>query len=632
MSFFEELKRRNVFRVGIAYGVASWLLIQLSDILGPLFELPSSAQKFVLFLLLLGFIPALILAWAYEMTPEGLKKEKDVDRSQSIVPQTARKLDRAIIVILAAAVVFLLYRQLGFEPRESEQSIPEAPSAAILPDSDMKSVAVLPFVNMSSDPEQEYFSDGLSEELLNRLAKNDQLRVAARTSSFQFKGQNLDITDIGQQLNVANILEGSVRKAGDRLRITAQLIQVNDGFHLWSETYEREMDDIFAIQDEISLAISQALEAELGAVAESTRSPGPTDNLEAYNLYLQARYLLAQRGDQNMRQADELFSQAVALDPDFTLAWSGKAFNSALFWNYNPSVGIENNVAQTLDAARHALALDPDNAEAYTAIGRAMANDLQLEEARTHYERAYELDPKAVGVLNLYGDFLGFKLGDFDRAVRLKQQCISLDPLSGVHHSDIADLYLAMGDAEKALASARKGVQLAPGSLQRLDSLISALVINREFGETVSLIKQLQGTLPDSELARGRVKEWWAKYFFGSNELESLREIVADSIEIKMTDPGNPETLPWSSIAFYSLRWEPPAEVVRWLEKALAEKEVDLTFPLLFYLPERISDDPVWLEFWDRPELKQMFDIRRHNPYPVAGLWTPQPATAEPKS
>jgi len=323
MSLFEELKRRNVFRVGIAYGVASWLLLQLSDVLAPLLNLPETAQRYVLFALVIGFIPALIFAWAFELTPDGIRKEKDVDRSQSIAPQTGRKLDRTIIVVLALAVVFLLYKQFGQRPGEPEQVAAQPAVENISPASTVKSVAVLPFVNMSSDPEQEYFSDGLSEELLNRLAKNNQLHVAARTSAFQFKGQNLDISEIGRQLNVAHVLEGSVRKSGNRLRITAQLIQVDNGYHLWSETYEREIDDVFAIQDDISSAISKALEIELGAETGASGNTQPTQNLEAYNDYLQARFLLAQRGEENMLKADELFTRAVALDPEFSSAWSG---------------------------------------------------------------------------------------------------------------------------------------------------------------------------------------------------------------------------------------------------------------------------------------------------------------------
>ena len=633
MSLFAELKRRNVFRVGIAYAIASWLLLQVSDILVPLLGLQDSVQKIILLLLVIGFVPALIFAWAFELTPEGIKKERDVDRSQSVAPQTGRKLDRTIIVILALAVVFLLYRQMGNEqpgepvtPSPQISNMPVESSAGLAGDTglDKASLAVLPFVNMSSDPEQEYFSDGLSEELLNRLAKNDQLQVAARTSAFQFKGQNLDIADIGRQLNVANILEGSVRKAGNRLRITAQLIRVDNGFHLWSETYEREIDDIFAIQDDISLAISKALEAELGLKAASIEDQRPTTNLEAYNLYLQARYLLAQRGAQNMMEADDLFARAVALDPGFTSAWAGKAFNAALLFNYEASIDIAESLSMTLEAARHALALDPDNAEAYTAIGRAQSNNMAWPEARRNYERAYQLDPNDIGVINLYGDFQGFTLGNFDRAISLKQQAISLDPLSGVHHSDLALLFLAKGQFEEALVSARKAVSLSPDSIQRLEVLLYSLVMTGRYEEATALITRFKVSHQNNPMMESKLKEWQAAYYYARGDLENLQEKVSESISLLETDPNKLRGFGNAMIAFFGMRWQDPVEVLPWLKKALLEKDINLKDPVFFYLPERFSDDPAWLDFWNKPELKELLDIRRSHPYPSNGIWLPR--------
>ena len=639
MSLFAELKRRNVFRVGIAYVIASWLLLQVSDILVPLLGLQDSVQKIILLLLVIGFVPALIFAWAFELTPEGIKKEKDVDRSRSVAPQTGRKLDRTIIVILALAVVFLLYRQTGNDqPGEPALPSPEvlensAETSALKPvDAALQraSLAVLPFVNMSSDPEQEYFSDGLSEELLNRLAKNDQLQVAARTSAFQFKGRNLDIADIGRQLNVTNVLEGSVRKSGNRLRITAQLIQVDNGYHLWSETYEREIDDIFAIQDDISLAISKALEAELGLSMGSADSQRPTTNLEAYNLYLQARFLLAQRGAQNMLEADALFARAVALDPAFTAAWAGKAFNAALLFNYESSVTVDQSLSKTLEAANRALALDPGNAEAYTAIGRAQSNNLAWREARQNYERAFELGPDDIGVINLYGDFQGFKLGNFDRAISLKQQAISLDPLSGVHPSDLALLLLAKGQFEDALMSARKAVSLAPDSIQRLETLLYSLVMTGNYEEAAGLLARFKESHKGNDMVESRLNEWWGIYYYGKGDLENLQKTVSESIRLLETNPGGKSGIGYGLIAFFSLRWQDPVEVLPWLEKAFMEKSIILTDPVFFYLPERISDDPDWLGFWNKPELKELLDIRRSQPYPSNGIWLPRIETGGP--
>ncbi len=242
MSLFAELKRRNVFRVGVAYAVAAWLLIQVTDIMVPTLGLPEWIGKATIFLLIIGFVPAIIFAWAFELTPEGIKREKDVDRSQSITAQTGRKLNYAITALLALAVVYLLMDKFSpAEPGADSGPVTAAVDSTAEPVENLKSIAVLPFVNMSDDAANEYFSDGISEEILNALAKVKDLKVAGRTSSFAFKGENQDLRRIGEALGVKHILEGSVRKAGNTVRITAQLVQVDDGFHLWSDTYDREL-------------------------------------------------------------------------------------------------------------------------------------------------------------------------------------------------------------------------------------------------------------------------------------------------------------------------------------------------------------------------------------------------------
>jgi len=279
VSFFGELKRRNVFRVGIAYAITAWVLLQIVDVITPLLELPEWAPKLIFVILAIGFFPALIFAWAFELTPEGLKREKEVDRSESITDQTGKRLNRMIIGVLGVAVVLLLVdRFVG-------SGSPVAPEVVA---TGSKSIAVLPFVNMSSDNEQEYFSDGITEEILNSLAAVKELKVAGRTSSFAFKGQNDDLRKIGDTLGVDHILEGSVRKAGATVRITAQLIQVDDGFHMWSDTYDRELTDVFAIQEEIATEILKQLRATLLDEELQAFEMQRTDP-EVYDLYLLAK-------------------------------------------------------------------------------------------------------------------------------------------------------------------------------------------------------------------------------------------------------------------------------------------------------------------------------------------------------
>ena len=292
MGLFDELKRRNVFRVGIAYLVLGWVVLQAADVIFPILQFPDWTISFVAVLAILGFPLALFFAWAFELTPEGLKRDHEVDRSESIAHVTGRKLDFAIIGLLVVALGFVVWDSYLSEPGEVVVTETPAETVETTPVEDAPtataSIAVLPFVNMSADKDQEYFSDGISEELLNLLARVPGLKVAGRTSSFAFRGKDTDLREIGAALNVSTLLEGSVRKSGNTLRITAQLINVADGFHLWSDSYDRELTDVFAIQDEISAAIVQALKTKLGLGSLVAAAPsevtfcGLRDGLQYY--------------------------------------------------------------------------------------------------------------------------------------------------------------------------------------------------------------------------------------------------------------------------------------------------------------------------------------------------------------
>ncbi len=321
MSFFHELKRRNVFKVAIAYAIAAWILIEITATTFPILKLPDWSVTLVTVLVLVAFPLTLIFAWAFELTPAGLKKEKDVDRSESITHVTGRKLDFAIIGAMAIAILFLLTDKFIFSDS------PETSGGEIIATG--QSIAVLPFVNISSDKEQEYFSDGITEEILNALASVKELKVAGRTSSFAFKGQNQDIRHIGDLLGVEHILEGSVRKSGTTVRITAQLVQVEDGFHLWSDTYDRELIDVFAIQDEIATEILKQLKARLldekPPMIESQRT-----DPEVYDLYLLAKQRLYSRTRKTIESAAELLDQAIAKDPDYAPAYAQRGIATLL--------------------------------------------------------------------------------------------------------------------------------------------------------------------------------------------------------------------------------------------------------------------------------------------------------------
>jgi TolB-like protein len=435
MSFFSELKRRNVFRAGIAYVIIGWLLAQVAELAFDAFGAPDWVLKSVLFILVLGLPLVLFVAWAFEVTPEGIKLEKNVDRSQSITAQTGRKLDFTIIGVLVVAVGFLLVDK--FLLSESQ-----GPSNEIVA-TESQSIAVLPFVNMSDD--KDHFADGLSEALLNLLAKMPDLKVAARTSSFAFKGHNQDMREVGDVLGVKTILEGSVQRSGDRLRITAQLIKANDGFHLWSETYDRQMADIFDIQDEVAAAIMDALQLHLTAPGKR-----PTNSSEAYALYLEA---LAQV-DSFDRYEDltDLLDRAIRIDPQFARAYELKA---AVYWNAAGSF-MRSSQAQPLvhEAAMRAHELDPSLVLARSLSKTSNPETWTWNNEFEAIEEAIRAEPDNAQLLFVWSYDLAM-CGYFDESLKIAKRVIELDPLSFGGHVQAIDANLALGrhaDTRAAIA------------------------------------------------------------------------------------------------------------------------------------------------------------------------------------
>jgi TolB-like protein len=497
MSFFEELKRRNVFRVGIAYLIGAWLLAQIAELLLDTFNAPDWTMQFIVVVLMIGFPLALFFAWAFEMTPDGVKRDADVDRSSSVSVQTGRKLDRAIIVILVAALAYFIWEsRFGAndtpvsEPldkrAQTEQTAPTQQSAA----SSDKSVAVLPFLNMSSDPEQEYFSDGITEEIINALVKIPGLSVPARTSVFAFKGDHRDIRGIGQELGVAHVLEGSIRSQNNQVRITAQLIKVDDGFHLWSDTFDRELSNIFKVQEEIAGAISQVLIGELGLADSAV--PNQTREMDAYDLYLQGRDILRGRGRSlaNFDLAISLFETVTKIDPDFAPGWAALAITYQVS-DYVTKTGVLTQ-EKAIEVANHALSLDPQNVEAMTAIASAMRDTWRWEEAGRYFERAIAIDPESPELLEDYAEFHGMT-GNLEQYLAVGEKGFAIDsrlePLRDVYFSAL----VANGRSEEALeklhangplTSDGEWDQVAPLlALGRTEDAINALKNMKDKGE-----------------------------------------------------------------------------------------------------------------------------------------------------
>ena len=368
MSFINELKRRNVFRVGTVYVFTSWFLIQVSSVIFPLFGLGDTPVRIMVIVLAIAFLPALVFAWIYELTPEGLKKERDLDHDRPITPRVGRKLDRMIIVTLALALVFFAFDKFVLAPRwqaaELEQARQEGHSEALVASYGDKSIAVLPFADMSVNKDQEYMSDGIAEELLNLLAQIPELRVISRTSAFYFKGKDVKLADVARELNVAHILEGSIRTSGNQVRITAQLIEARSDTHLWSGTYDRTLDDIFAVQDEIAAAVVAQLKLTLHGATPTVAETDP----KAYALYLQARFLGRQGTAGAFEQALDLYQQALAIAPAYADAWAGKGLIYMIqgLWGLRP---YNEGFTLAREAMEEALALDPGHAPSHSRLG-----------------------------------------------------------------------------------------------------------------------------------------------------------------------------------------------------------------------------------------------------------------------
>ena len=454
--FFDELKRRNVFRVGIAYVISTWVLLQITEVITPILDLPDWAPKLIFVILAVGFVPALIFAWAFELTPEGIKREHEVDRSESITHVTGRKLDFIIIGLMSLGLVYFAsthdWDRETSGPGPEFAGAPETPSSlSPLEEQDTRqSVAVLPFKDFSRARDNEYFADGLADTLLHMLAQVKNLRVAARTSSYSFKDSTDDIRQIGEKLNVDTILEGSVQKSGNTLRVIAQLIDVNNGSHLWSKTYDRPDSDIFAIQDEIATSVVDALKVTV--LEENTGFSQPaTEDLQAYDLYVLGRHHVNKRNKTDLEQALQYFQRAVEFDANYALAYVGIADSYQLLEHSSGTYGdlsrseVVENAQPAIDKA---LTLDPNLAEAHASRG-LLLSDSDLAAAITSLARAVDLNPNYAMAYMWYGNILNDvgRMNDSGKAYRSAHR---LDPLSPVIAANAAWSLTLSGNYEQA--------------------------------------------------------------------------------------------------------------------------------------------------------------------------------------
>lgn len=457
MNFIAELKRRNVIRMAGLYLVGAWLVTQVAGTVLPMFGAPVWVARSVVILLAIGFIPALLFAWLFEWTPDGLKRDAEVEPEHSIAPQTARRMERLIIVLFAIALLLFGFDKFYLAPKRDAalvaaternvkaKAVTESKSAAVA-----KSIAVLPFVDMSQAKDQEYFSDGLAETTLDMLSRVPELKVISRTSSFAFKGKAVDVREIGSKLGVAHILEGSVQQSGDTLRITAQLVRTSDGAHLWSKQYDRKMADVFKIQDEVATEVVKAIQGALPAAEQQRMLGQNTGNVAAYREYLKGIALLPGRKVEDMRKALAHFQRAIEIDPTYARAYAMAGISLGLLGEYTtdtPEMSSQRD--RYIDRA---LELSPELGEAHIAQANRLRGLGDLPGAVSAYQRGIALAPSYSSGFQWYGELLFYEMGGRTQGLPMFERALALDPLSPVVRLTYSNALANLGRLDEAFA------------------------------------------------------------------------------------------------------------------------------------------------------------------------------------
>lgn len=582
MRLLQELNRRNVIRIAILYVAIAWLLIQITDVLSSLLDLPNWTGGLVVMLLALGFFPVLIFSWIFELTPEGVKREKDVDRSLSITRQTANRLNVMIVILLVIAITSVWIDHYLSKETMGTVSLKDTDEGVQI--SSERTIAVLPFVNMSEDPNNEYFADGVSEEILNLLARLPELHVTSRSSAYSFKGQNVDIPTIAAKLNVAHVLEGSVRKFGDQLRITAQLIDVETDAHMWSETYDRELENIFVVQDEIAAAVVGALKIQLLGDAPKTERTAP----EAYSMFLKARQLLNQRSQEDLKSAEDLLIQVLELDPNFAPAWVSLAIVYNEQTSHYGSRSIDEGLELGRKAVKRALDADPSYGPAHTELAMiSLDYEFDVDAARRHVEQALKLNPGDVRTLQVAA-FLEVATGNVDEAIGLGRRAVAVDPLSYWSHSMLGwTCYRAgrMADAEESYLLAMS--LMPPGSPEPVWIIIAQI---------------MQGDV-DAALALSESRPPVARIFSRAIAQHALGNGAASDAALDELTEQYAEGAGYQIAAVYAFRGDVD-ESFTWLERAFDKKDPMLAYVLTDPLFSRLHDDQRWDPFLERMGLR----------------------------
>ena len=581
-TFFAELKRRNVYKVAVAYAVIAWLLVQIATQVFPFFEIPNWAVRLVVLVLIAGFPVALVFSWAFEITPEGIVRESDVESGKSIPHHTGKKIVAITIVLAIIAAGLLAFRLFG--PKlvvpQHDASPARAEVATAIPE---KSIAVLPFDSLSEDKSNAYFAEGVQDEILTRLAKVADLKVISRTSTQHFKSVPDNLPQIARQLGVAHVLEGSVQKANDQIRVNVQLINALTDAHLWAETFDRKLTDIFAVESEIAKTIADTLQAKLSGSEQHAIAARPTENTEAHQLYLKGRFFWNKRTGNDLKKSIDYFEQAIAADPNYALAYAGIA--DAYVWLPGYTAGAPRDCyPKAKAAATKALQLDDTLAEAHTTLALAIwLYDFDSSQAIREFQRAIELNPNYAIAHQQYGNNTLSALGRFDDAIVEGKRAVELDPLSLVINTDLGSDYFYARRYDEAIAQLHKTLEMDPGFY--IAHLVLGQVLDTKGDRDAAIVEcQKARALNDDPSVLGVLAR---SYGLSGNKME------AEKILDQLKKLSKERYVSAYSFALVYLGLGDKEEALRWLEQSYQDRAgSDIGFIRVDPLLDQLRGDP----------------------------------------
>lgn len=585
--FFQELRERHVIKAGVAYLAVAWLVIQLAGEIGPMLNVPDSYYKPMLIVIALGFLLTLALSWVYELTNKGLRRATEVEADDSIRAIGGRQLNLLIIGALVLA--------LGYFVWESRFADTDTTSTEV------RSIAVLPFRDLSAERDQAWFAEGMSEEIMSSLARLPNLRVTGRNSAFAFADDQVDVREVADELGVSHILEGSVRTSGNQLRVTAKLVNTADGFQVWSREFDREMSEVFALQDEISTLVIDGLRLHLDSRNVANSHPQATTTTEAYNAYLVGRYQLAKRSAVSIALAKQKFEEALELDDGYSPAHSALAKTLAISPYYDPLASARELAESARHSAERAVQIDPTNSEAYAVLGTVLLIfDRDWAGAAEMVKQSVDLGPNNAGNLNLYGDYL-YTIGDYQSAEDYEGLAAELEPISALHQHELALVLGLRGKFDDAVLLEELAVELDPDFVNAWWGLGMMLWGDGRYEDLSDLLAANSGKMNDSSAAHLRLMlalEQNDPELIGQRDVEFVASLAESNASLVR-------------VAYGHALLGRDAQAAEAFEQAYAASDPIMMSPLYLFLPEDWPDMPQLHAAMNKPDLSELYDLRR---------------------